>query len=80
LNYARRQQHRRLARTCRTALASLAAAFLGLLLVRIGIGLPGGLLLGVAVVLGLWSLIKTSAVSSTAVVGSCGPSDGSGRN
>lgn len=53
LNYARRQQYSQLARAGGTALASLAAAFLGLLLVSIGVGLPGGLLLGAAVALGL---------------------------
>ena len=53
LNYPRRQQYRRLSRAGRAALASVAAAFLGLLLVRACFGLPGGLLLGAAVVLGL---------------------------
>jgi hypothetical protein len=53
LNYPRRQKYRRLSRAGWAALASVAAAFLGLLLVRVGFGLPGGLLLGAAVVLGL---------------------------
>jgi Nuclease-related domain len=53
LNYPRRQQYRRLSRAARAALAGVAAAFLGLLVVRVGFGLPGGLFLGAAVVLGL---------------------------
>jgi hypothetical protein len=53
VNYPRRQQYRRLSRAGRSALASVAAVFLGLLLVRVGFGLPGGLLLGAAFVIGL---------------------------
>jgi hypothetical protein len=53
LNYPRRQQYRRLSHAGTAALASVAAALLGLLLASIGFDLLGGLLLGAAVVFGL---------------------------
>jgi hypothetical protein len=53
MNYARRQQYRRLSHAPRLGLAGAAAALLGLLMVSVGAALPGGLLLAVAVVLGL---------------------------
>ena len=69
LNYPRRQQYRRLSRAVRAALAGVAAAFLGLLLVSVGFGLSGGLFLGAAVVLGIrarrWlSLARRSRVGA----------------
>jgi hypothetical protein len=69
LNYARRQKRRRLWRAGRLALAAIGSAPLGLALVSAGLALPGGLLLGVAVMLGLhahhWlSLARRSAVGA----------------
>ena len=69
MNYPRRQQYRRLSRAVRAALAGVAAAFLGLLLVSVGFGLSGGLFLGAAVVLGIrarrWlSLARRSRVGA----------------
>jgi Nuclease-related domain len=52
MNYARRQQHRRLSRAGRSALAGVSVALLGMLLLSIGFALPGGLLLGLAVTVG----------------------------
>lgn len=51
--HARRQQYRRLSRAGRLGLSSAAAALIGLLLVRVGFAVPGGLLLVIAGVLGL---------------------------
>jgi hypothetical protein len=53
VNYARRQQFHRLSRAGQLALTGIAAAVLGMLLLSIGLALPGGLPLGVAVVVGL---------------------------
>jgi hypothetical protein len=53
VNYARRQQFRRLSRASRLAVAGMAAAVLGMLLLRIGFALEGWLLLTVAVMVGL---------------------------
>jgi hypothetical protein len=53
VNYARRQQYRRLARAIRLGLASAAAALVGLLVVAVGSAALGLLLLAVAAVLGL---------------------------
>jgi hypothetical protein len=53
LNYARRQEYRRLARAGRLGVASAAAAIVGLLVVGVGAASLGLLLLAVAVVLGL---------------------------
>jgi Nuclease-related domain len=52
VNYARRQQFRRLARAGQLALTGIGAAVLGMLLMSTGFALPGGLLLGAAVVVG----------------------------
>jgi Nuclease-related domain len=52
VNYARRQQFRRLARAGQLALTGIAAAILGMLLMSTGFALPGGLLVGAAVVVG----------------------------
>ncbi len=52
MNYARRQQYRRLSRAGRLALAGLTVALLGMLLLSIGFALPGGLLLAPAVTIG----------------------------
>lgn len=53
VNYARRQQYRRLARAGRLGLASTAAAGLGLFVVTTGRALPGVVLVAVAVIVGL---------------------------
>jgi hypothetical protein len=53
LNYAHRQQYRRLGRAARLGLASAAAAIAGMLLVRIGAASLGLLLLAGAVMLAL---------------------------
>jgi multisubunit Na+/H+ antiporter MnhB subunit len=53
LNYARRQQYRRLSRAGSLALAGVLAALLAMLLVSIGFALTGGLLLAIAVVFGI---------------------------
>jgi hypothetical protein len=53
MNYARRQQYRRLSRAGRLALAGLTVAVLGMLLLSIGFALPGWLLLALAVTIGL---------------------------
>jgi hypothetical protein len=53
VNYARRQQYRRLSRAGRLGLVSTAAAALGLLIVSRGAALPGALLVAVAVVVAL---------------------------
>ena len=53
MNYARRQQYRRLSRAGRLALGGMIAALLGTLLMTTGFALPGGLLLTVAVTVGL---------------------------
>src|SRR5947209_17100697 len=53
LNYARRQQYRRLCRAGRLGLAGLTAGLFGLLLIAIDFALPGCLLLAVAVIAGL---------------------------
>ena len=52
MNYARRQQYRRLSRAGRLGLGSAAVALLGLFVLRNGAGVFGGLLLALAVVLG----------------------------
>ena len=52
MNYARRQQYRRLSRAGRLALAGLTVALLAMLLLSIGFALPGGLLLALAVTIG----------------------------
>jgi Nuclease-related domain len=52
MNYARRQQYRRLSRAGRLALAGLTVALLGMLLLSLGFALPGGLLLALAVTIG----------------------------
>lgn len=69
LNYARRQQYRRLARAGRLGLAGTAAAILGLLVVGVGAASLGLLLLAVALLLGLrarrWlSLAERSGVGA----------------
>ena len=53
LNYARRQQYRRLSRAGRLGLAGLTAGLFGMLLIGIDFALPGSLLLAVAVIVGL---------------------------
>lgn len=53
LNYARRQQYRRLSRAGRLGFAGLTAGLLGTRLISIGFALPGWLLLAVAVIAGL---------------------------
>jgi Nuclease-related domain len=53
VNYAQRQGYRRLSRAGRSAVAGAAATVVGILAVRIGLTLAGGLLLAIAVVLGL---------------------------
>jgi hypothetical protein len=53
VNYARRQQYRRLSRAGRAGIPSAAAAALGLFLIAGNAALPGVVLLVVAVVLGL---------------------------
>ena len=53
MNYARRQQYRRLCRAGRLGFAGLTAGLLAMRLIRIGFALPGWLLLAVAVILGL---------------------------
>ena len=52
MNYARRQQYRRLSRAGRSTLAGATLAVLGMLLLSIGFALPGGLLLALAVTIG----------------------------
>jgi hypothetical protein len=49
VNYPRRQRYRRLSRAGRSAVAAAASAFLGILALRAGLVLPGGLLVAVAV-------------------------------
>ncbi|MBV9336681.1 MAG: NERD domain-containing protein [Solirubrobacterales bacterium] len=53
MNYARRQQYRRLARAGRLALYGVTVALLGMLLLSIGFALAGGLLLALAVTIGV---------------------------
>ena len=53
LNYARRQQYRRLSRAGRLGFAGLTVGLLGMRLISIGFALPGWLLLAVAVIVGL---------------------------
>ena len=53
MNYPRRQQYRRLSRAGRLVLTAVPAALLGLYLVAMGAGVPGGLVLALAVMLGL---------------------------
>src|SRR5579863_7211018 len=53
LNYARRQQYRRLSRAGRLGFAGLTAGLLAMLLISVGFALPGWLLLAVAVIVGL---------------------------
>jgi hypothetical protein len=53
VNYARRQQYRRLSRAGRAGLVSAASVALGLFLIAAGAALPGAVLLAVAIVLGL---------------------------
>jgi nuclease-like protein len=53
MNYARRQQYRRLSRAGRLAVAGVTVALLGMLLLSIGFALPGGLLLALAVTVGV---------------------------
>jgi hypothetical protein len=53
VNHPRRQQFRRTLRAARLALASAAAAVLGVGVVTSGAAVPGALLLVVAVVLGV---------------------------
>jgi hypothetical protein len=52
MNYARRQQYRRLSRAGGLVLAGVTVALLGALLLSIGFALPGGLLLALAVTVG----------------------------
>ena len=52
LNFARRQQFRRLFRAGRLGLAGITVAVLGMLLLSVGFVLPGGLLLAVGVMIG----------------------------
>ncbi len=53
MNYARCQQYRRLSRAGRLVLGGMIAALLGALLLTMGLALPGGLLLTIAVTVGL---------------------------
>jgi hypothetical protein len=53
VNHARRQQHRRDLQAARAGLASAVAALLGAFLVSLGAVLPGGVLIAVALALGL---------------------------
>jgi hypothetical protein len=55
VNYARRQQYRRVARAGRAALGSVVAALLGLVVASAGAAALGGLLLHTAVGLGLYA-------------------------
>jgi Nuclease-related domain len=52
VNYARRQQYRRLSCAGRLALAGVTVTLLAMLLLSIGFALPGGLLLVLAVTIG----------------------------
>jgi hypothetical protein len=52
MNYARRQQYRRVARAGRLALMSVPAAILGLYLLAAGFALPGAAVLFLAIVVG----------------------------
>ena len=53
MNHPRRQQYRRAARAARLAIASAAAAVLGVGVVTIGAAVPGAMLLVLAVVVGV---------------------------
>jgi hypothetical protein len=53
MNYARRQQYRRLSRAGRLGLAGVTVALLAMLLLSIGFALPGGLLLALAATIGV---------------------------
>jgi Nuclease-related domain len=69
MNYARRQQYRRLSRAGRSALAGVSVALLGMLLLSIGFALLGGLLLALALTIGFraryWlSLARRSRVGA----------------
>ena len=55
MNYPRRQQRRRLFRAGRLALGATALALFGVLLIKIGFALPGGMLLAIAVIIGIRS-------------------------
>ena len=53
MNYARRQQYRRLFRAGRLSVASAAAAIFGLFVLAVHAAIVGGLLMGLGLVLGL---------------------------
>jgi len=55
LNYARRQQYRRLSHACKAALGSVGAALLGLAVAAAGAAPPAGLLILTAVGLGIYA-------------------------